>query len=713
MKMKKNKLTNFLKTGIFLFVFIFLIKGCQTNEDIIIPKIENIKPTIDKLTLDNAKNIPDFLELTNSFKINNFIDKVTVKNQIQNNNLSKTSEDNVTINNEEFNRFKKGDYVSYTFEINKNLNKDKNFFQNLVIEKKNGEIRGYIIKYQDPIYIKSGNNLFLRAKIFKSDYRKDILSLLEQIENPLQFKMENPDCGWERVASLKVCSVHGTHNSGNAACGNYGSDDYNYSSVYTCSGGGGVNYEEDYNIDNSYTGSGGGSSNSEPSNSVITLTNTARHLGNFFSYNDALSNVPLTFNSLETQISYLNEVGKFLNSTSFKELGQNLYEISLQQQNLNQRDACLMVSKTVEILNLIKNVSSFDQLSLNDQKIVATNSLFLSFLPNVSSIIGDYWPKTAEEWAVINDLIKQFLPELILGFVPGSSTLDVVSGINKGDATTVTLGIAGILVDAFGGSIFKGIGKASKVSYKVFKSFKIIHKFFRAVSYAIKTGLKTKLVDDIVYLTNSAGKNVAKITDDVVEIITDAGLKLINPSALKKLEKIIPTSSGYINSTKLGKAKRFKPSESGLKADFDNLKNLDNNQLGLQSETLANKLFKQDDYLAYDSKIPGFNGNNGFDGVYIKKDASGNVTDIIINEVKQVNSGSISLSPANTATGLPRQMTDEWIDNVIERMLQPNTSQQIKDLAQVIKNAKNQGKVTKVITGIDKVNNQILVFPIN
>jgi hypothetical protein len=58
-------------------------------------------------------------------------------------------------------------------------------------------------------------------------------------------------------------------------------------------------------------------------------------------------------------------------------------------------------------------------------------------------------------------------------------------------------------------------------------------------------------------------------------------------------------------------------------------------------------------------------------------------------------------------------MTNDWIDNVIGRMLQPNTSQQIKDLAQIIKNAKNQGKVTKVVTGIDKVNNQIIVFPIN
>lgn len=152
------------------------------------------------------------------------------------------------------------------------------------------------------------------------------------------------------------------------------------------------------------------------------------------------------------------------------------------------------------------------------------------------------------------------------------------------------------------------------------------------------------------------------------------------------------------------------PTKNWAKKQLFSSLNLDNNQLGLQSETLANKLFKQDDYLAYDAKIPGFNGNNGFDGVYIKKDASGNITDIIINEVKQVNNGAIKLSPAST-TGLPRQMSDGWITNVTQRMIDLNTPQNVKDLANLIND--NLDKVTKVVTGIDKTKAQILVFPIN
>jgi hypothetical protein len=42
-----------------------------------------------------------------------------------------------------------------------------------------------------------------------------------------------------------------------------------------------------------------------------------------------------------------------------------------------------------------------------------------------------------------------------------------------------------------------------------------------------------------------------------------------------------------------------------------------------------------------------------------------------------------------------------------------NTSQEIKNLATLIENGKNQGIITKVVTGIDKTSNEILVFTIN
>lgn len=702
MKNRKINLTKLFKIGILFFGISLLLWNCEKEEYI---------ETISK------KSIAKKVSLNEMFEKDGFKQSYTkIKEKVEKNIKTKQIKKGVSQKNTEEDLYdfkidttnimltELDTITSYAMSISRNYT-NKDYFENLVLQKKSGEnVGAYLLRY---VFSSNDNVQKNNIKVIELELDKINFSnrmLFEEVCSDVFLTLctggTSRDCNGSPHIPGPQCINEYYHCIGSTYVGR------------TCTSGSGD--VGDFSTSNNHssttnTGTGGGSTGVTVP--IVFNTNPIKFYEMISSFEDAIFYAPSRFESVESQFSYLGAVGKFLKQTSFYELGDVLFDLSVNQTTLNENEAALMTSKTVEILTLIKNVNSFDQLSLSNQKIVATNSLFLSFLPNVSSIIGEYWPKNAEEWAVINDLIKQFLPELILGFVPGSSALDVVSGINKGDATTVTLGIAGILVDTFGGSIFKGIAKAGRVSYKVFKSFKIIYKFFRAVSYAIKTGLKTKLVDDIVYLTNSASKNVAKITDDVVEIITDAGLKLINPSALKKLEKLTPTSSGYINSTKLGKAKRFKPSESGLKADFDNLKSLDNNQLGLQSETLANKLFKQDDYLAYDAKIPGFNGNNGFDGVYIKKDAGGNVTDIIINEVKQVNNGSIALSSANTATGLPRQMTNDWIDNVIGRMLQPNTSQSVKNLANLIKT--NDDKITKVVTGIDKTKGEILVFPIN
>jgi hypothetical protein len=56
-------------------------------------------------------------------------------------------------------------------------------------------------------------------------------------------------------------------------------------------------------------------------------------------------------------------------------------------------------------------------------------------------------------------------------------------------------------------------------------------------------------------------------------------------------------------------------------------------------------------------------------------------------------------------------MTDAWIDNVIARMLKETNPINVRNLANLIK--ANETKITKVVTGIDKTNNQILVFTIN
>ncbi|PIV97663.1 MAG: hypothetical protein COZ16_06820 [Flavobacteriaceae bacterium CG_4_10_14_3_um_filter_31_253] len=58
---------------------------------------------------------------------------------------------------------------------------------------------------------------------------------------------------------------------------------------------------------------------------------------------------------------------------------------------------------------------------------------------------------------MIGNLFAQFLPELALGFIPGSDIIEVIKGANQGDAVAVAIGLAGLIVDAFGGTILKGL----------------------------------------------------------------------------------------------------------------------------------------------------------------------------------------------------------------------------------------------------------------
>ena len=58
--------------------------------------------------------------------------------------------------------------------------------------------------------------------------------------------------------------------------------------------------------------------------------------------------------------------------------------------------------------------------------------------------------------------------------------------------------------------------------------------------------------------------------------------------------------------------------------------------------------------------------NNGFDGVWVKKDAQGNVTKIIITESKFASNGNGSLATTKT---MDKQLSPEWIQKNITKML--------------------------------------------
>jgi hypothetical protein len=179
--------------------------------------------------------------------------------------------------------------------------------------------------------------------------------------------------------------------------------------------------------------------------------------------------------------------------------------------------------KAKEIFDIVNkdynlNITDINQFSNVEKRVILENSLFLSILPNIPSL-GQYWPKNAEEWAVVGSLFEQFIPELLLGFIPGSSIIDVIKGFNSGDTVAIALGIAGVLVDAFGGSILKGLAKAGKIIYKVFKSFKTLYKFIRIVKNALVKGYKLVLEGDVVkFFRKSDNVHIASSLSNVLTL---------------------------------------------------------------------------------------------------------------------------------------------------------------------------------------------------
>lgn len=246
-------------------------------------------------------------------------------------------------------------------------------------------------------------------------------------------------------------------------------------------------------------------------------------------------------NTLETKLEnslFLSLVSDLLHKKNDKIFYQfnTLYSNLDSDNSLTIADWQMISSKIDEIHSIylrynINYQTELSQLSSYDQKVIAENSLFIGFLPSVNSILGEYWPKNADEWAVIGELFAQFLPELALGFIPGSDIIEVIKGVDNGDTVAVALGLAGLIVDAFGGTILKGLTKAFKIGKKVFTTFKLSYKFIKVIGKALKAGLKVSL-DGTTVIFKKSSKEIARITNNVMTFnYTGFGGKIVtNPN---------------------------------------------------------------------------------------------------------------------------------------------------------------------------------------
>jgi hypothetical protein len=137
------------------------------------------------------------------------------------------------------------------------------------------------------------------------------------------------------------------------------------------------------------------------------------------------------------------------------------------------------------------------------------------------------------------------------------------------------------------------------------------------------------------------------------------------------------------------------------------------------TEEIFDELMASKGYQKIDAK---YYGVNGFDGCYIPKGQTfENASEIIISESKQLKQGKLVefdeiaktnydeasglvLNSPNKATGLPAQMSDEWIRFVIDKLRDSGK----REIADMISN--NRNILSKYINTIDKSDGNIVVI---
>ncbi|NCI45619.1 hypothetical protein [Sediminibacterium soli] len=209
-------------------------------------------------------------------------------------------------------------------------------------------------------------------------------------------------------------------------------------------------------------------------------------------------------------------------------------------------------------------------------------------------------------------------------------------------------------------------------------------------------------------LTDAAGKlafRAVKTSKGVFRFIKVAA-ETFSHSAVKALKAVQPADQSLTNLSRQlvdEAGHRVAPTLQSLRTKIDDIV-LNGDALGTKTESICDDIFQTDGFVKHEAKLP---GNNGFDGVYIKQDAAGNVEEIIINEAKQIgNVGNIKLNPENFTTGLKPQMSDEWIEGIIRKMRQQGGN--LAALSDVL--SLNKNKIVKTVTGVDKSTQEIVIL---
>ena len=179
---------NYLKAFILAPLTVLFFTGCQQKNDFENINIEQAngseKPyKIERLSFNELRNDNDFYNVYNTFE---FQDPI-LSSKKSTSFKGEYDTDGFSIDFTSAKRLSNKNSFSYTFLIQKK-DQEPNTFENLVIEKDNqGNVNGYIIKYQSDKYWDEGDKEPFKGTVSVSPYAKNINELIKKVSSKNSF----------------------------------------------------------------------------------------------------------------------------------------------------------------------------------------------------------------------------------------------------------------------------------------------------------------------------------------------------------------------------------------------------------------------------------------------------------------------------------------------------------------------------------------------
>jgi|GEM_PF-5856284 len=161
------------------------------------------------------------------------------------------------------------------------------------------------------------------------------------------------------------------------------------------------------------------------------------------------------------------------------------------------------------------------------------------------------------------------------------------------------------------------------------------------------------------------------------------------------------------------KAVRLNLSQSGDQDLIDDIARVANGEdadnQGRITESIMRRVFDNSDVEHVPENILKIGSNNGFDHLLLKRDANGKIIDAVIFDSKQ-KSPSVKMNEIKNGTIV--QMTDPWVDDVLNRMQSPSNSQETIKLGKDLEEFKLDNKIKLKVAAVERTSNEVWVMNI-